>query len=189
MKEAPSRLRQPLLDAAFDYLSEDNLGDPQQWIGRIALLPEASRAKGVESVARAWAQQNPEESVAWCSSLPAGEARSAAVGAISATWATKDPGGAGEWVGSMSAGPERDRGAESLAGALAEARPEESWAWIQSIADPGERTRAVTRAAATLARRNPTGARQWINTGPFTPEERAQIQAGVDLANRAPHRY
>ena len=57
--QVPERLRQPLVEEAFNCLSADSLGDPQRWIGRLSLLPEASRAKGVESIARAWAMQTP----------------------------------------------------------------------------------------------------------------------------------
>src|SRR2546423_450407 len=118
-EQAPERLRQPLIDAAFHFLVADNLDDPHAWIARVSKMPEGSRANGMERIARAWAQQMPEEAVAWAESLPSGEVRNGAAAAIAASWAAKDPQGAAEWVTSMPAGPERDRSAGSLVTALA----------------------------------------------------------------------
>ena len=182
--EVPERLRQPLVEQAFDCLSADYLDDPQRWIARLALLPEASRAKGIESIARAWAAQTPEEAVGWAASLSAGEARNAAVAAIAATWAARDAHGAAEWVAAMQAGAERDRGAESLALAIAERFPREAWDWAVSIGDSGGRNRAAAQAVKMMAALDPATARQWIETGPFTAEARAELQSALPRPNR-----
>jgi len=186
-EQAPQRLRQPLLEAAFTYLRGDEMPDPQTWIARIALLPEASRAKGLESVARAWAQQSPEEAIGWVSSL-AEDTRSGAVAAIASTWAGKDVRGAAEWVAAMPSGLERDRSAGSLVLAMAERYPHEAWDWALSIDDATERARAATHAAKTMAARDPALARQWIDTAPFTPEAKADLQAALEQPSRPPAR-
>src|SRR5678816_843061 len=56
--QAPDRLRQPLLEAAFEYLHSDTGGDLRQWINRVPQLPEAKRAEGIQSIARAMAEQS-----------------------------------------------------------------------------------------------------------------------------------
>jgi hypothetical protein len=186
LEQAPERLRQPLIDAAFNLLRADNLDDPQRWIARLSLLPEASRPRGIESIARAWAGQTPEEAVGWVGSLAPGETRNGALAAIASTWASKDANGAAEWVAAMVPGAERDRSARSLVFAVAERFPYEAWAWALSIGDTGERARALTQAAKMMAARDPATARQWIETGPFTPEIRAELQSALDRTRQSP---
>ena len=186
LEQAPERLQQPMIDAAFNFLSADTMDDPQRWITRLSLLSEASRARGTESIARAWAGQTPEEAVGWVGSLAPGETRNGALAAIASTWASKDANGAAEWVASMVPGAERDRSARSLVFAVAERFPHEAWEWALSIGDTGERARALTYAAKTMAARDPATARQWIETGPFTPEIRAELQSALDRTRQSP---
>src|SRR5215470_8636070 len=109
MRDAPDRLRQPLVQAAFNYLTSDSFADPQQWISRLSLLPEDSRPKAISQIAMAWALQTPEAAVGWVESLPSGEARNGAAAGIVSGWANKDAQGAAEWVTEMPPGAERDR--------------------------------------------------------------------------------
>jgi RNA polymerase sigma factor (sigma-70 family) len=177
LHDAPDRLRQPLVEAAFNGLSGDSLADPQQWISRLSLLPEDSRPKAISQIATAWAMQTPEAAVGWVESLPSGEARNGAAAGLVSGWASKDPQGAADWVTEMGPGPQRDRSAQSLVMALAEKYPRDAWDWALSIADPNTRTDSATQAVRIVAARDPATARQWIETGPFTPETRAALQA------------
>ena len=186
LEQAPERLRQPLIEAAFNFLRADSIADPQRWIARLSLLPEASRARGTESIAHAWAEQTPEAAIVWVSSLAPGETRNGALAAIASTWAAKDAHGAAEWVAAMAPGAERDCSAGSLVLAIAETFPLEAWDWALSIGDMGERTRAATHAAKTMAARDPATARQWIETGPFTPEVKAQLQSALERTSQSP---
>jgi hypothetical protein len=186
LEQAPERFRQPLIDAAFGYLNSETMTDPQPWIDRLTKLPAAARAKATESIARGWAEQTPEEAIAWTATLPAGEARNRAAAAIASKWAAKDAPGAGAWITAMPPGAERDRAAGSFAVAIAEQFPWEAWDWALSIEDAGERTRAATQAAKTMAARDPAAVRQWIETGPFAPEVKAEIQSAVERASRSP---
>ena len=188
LAQAPGGLRQPLISAAFNLLCADNLDDPQRWITRLSLLSEASRVRGTESIARAWAGQTPEEAAGWVASLAPGETRNGALAAIATTWAAKDAYGAAEWVASMAPGAERDRSAGSLVFAVAERFPHEAWEWALSIGDTGERTRALTQAAKMMAARDPATARQWIETGPVTPEIRAELQSALERTSQSPGR-
>jgi RNA polymerase sigma factor (sigma-70 family) len=184
-KQAPERLRQPLLDAAYEFLNAGNLDDPQRWVDRLSLLPEGSRTRGIESIARAWAQQSPEEAFGWASSLTPGAARNGAVGAIATTWAKQDAYGAADWVASLPPGEERDHSAGSLVFAVAEKFPREAWEWALSIGDDLERSRAAAHAAQMMAARDLAMARQWVQTGPFAPEVRTQLQADLERRSRS----
>jgi RNA polymerase sigma factor (sigma-70 family) len=179
MRDAPDRLRQPLVQAAFNGLNADSFADSQLWISRLSLLPEDSRPKAISQIAMAWALQTPEAAVGWVESLPSGEARNGAAAGIVSGWANKDAQGAAEWVTEMPPGAERDRSAQSLVMALAEKYPREAWDWALSIGDPNTRTDSATHAVRTMAARDPATARQWIETGPFTPEIRQALQAGL----------
>lgn len=186
LQQAPERLRQPLIDAAFKFLSADNLDDPQRWMARLSLLPEASRARGAESIARAWAQQTPEEAIGWANSLAAGETRNGAVAAVASTWAKKDPYGAADWVASLPPGAERDHSAGSLVLAVAERFPREAWEWALSISDDLERSRAAAHAAKMMAARDPATARQWIETGPFSADLKVKLQSDFGVKSQSP---
>lgn len=185
LEQAPERMRQPLIDAAFGYLNPTTMTDPQPWIARLPQLPEASRARATESIARAWAQQAPEEAIGWVAALGPGETRTGAVAAIASGWAKQDAAGAAGWIAAMTPGIERDRSAESLVLEMAEKYPREAWEWALSINDGSERSRAATHAAKTMAARDPATARQWIETGPFTPEVKAELRAAVASASQS----
>ena len=153
-EQAPARLRQPLVEAAFNQsLNGSSLDDPQKWIARLSLLPEASRPKAIDSLARAWGQQTPEEALGWAATLPPGDTQNGAMAALTSGWAAKDAPAATEWVASLPAGTERDRSAEAFATAAAQTFPREAWDWALSIGDSagsgqGDRpTRPGSRAA------------------------------------------
>jgi hypothetical protein len=168
------------MEVAFDYLHSDTLGDPRQWIDRLPKLPEAKRLEGIQSIARAWAEDSPEEAVRWAATLPEGNAREGAVANIASAWAARDSQGASAWVASMSAGPERDHSAQLLAIAIAERSPREAWDWAVSIKDESGRINAATHAARAMAMRDSTTARQWIENGPFTSEAKVTLQAALN---------
>jgi len=185
-EQASERLRPALVDAAFNRcLGGSSLGDPQKWIARLSLLPEDSRPKATESLARAWAQQTPEEAVNWAASLPPGDTQNAAMAAIASAWAAKDAHGAAGWVASLPAGAQRDRSAESFASALAGTFPREAWNWATSIGDSAGRLRAATETIKTMAARDPATARQWIEAGPFSLEAKLELQSAVEKAGKA----
>ena len=177
-EQAPERMKQPLLESAFGFLREETLSDPQTWVARLAGLPEASRVRGAESIARAWASQTPEETVGWIKTLSAGDVRDSAVTATISSWAAKDTRGAGEWISTL-AGAERDRGAGILALAMLEKEPREAMNWITSIAEDTARAQAVAQTARSIAVRDPAQARQWIETAPISPEQKAQLQSSI----------
>ncbi len=187
LEQAPNRLKQPLLQAAFQALasrnSQDLVGDPQQWVSRLAQLPDSARAMGTLSLAHAWADRSPEEAVAWATGLPAGEARNGAVAAIADAWAAKDARSAAEWVASLQPGADRDRGAEAVVRAVASTSPREAWDWALSIQDPPGRDRAAAQVAKTMALRDPDTARQWIETGPFSAQTKVELQAALAQAS------
>ena len=181
-RQAPEGLRLPLVERAFDYLSADTLDDPQRWIARLSLLPETRRARGIESIARAWTEQSPEEATGWVASLPPGDARNASVSVIASTWASQDAQGAAEWVATLPPGSERDRGATALVSAISEQYPREAWDWALSISETSERARAATAAAKAMAIRDPAGARQLLEAAPLAPELKAQVQLELEKA-------
>ena len=175
MKQAPERLQQPLVEQAFDSLYGGYMDDPARWISRLSLLPESSRPRATEELARAWAQQTPEEAAAWEASLPSGDGRNRAAGSIASEWGRQDPLGAGEWVLSLPAGTERDQAAAGMVLALANQTPQQAWHWAMSIGDDLQRKEAAARAANAMAQRDPAQARQWIDASPFTAETKADL--------------
>jgi RNA polymerase sigma factor (sigma-70 family) len=184
LEQAPERMRQPLIESAFEYLRPDTLEDPRTWVARLPFLPEGARARGIQALVGAWAERSPEETGAWVSTLPPGESRDTALGSVTSAWATKDPAAASAWVNSLSAGADRDRGAQALAFAFADNRPQEAWDWAVSIRDEERRTIAAKRAVLAVAQRDPTMAQQWIESSALDQETKAKLQSALELATR-----
>lgn len=189
LPEVPDRLRQPFIEQAFASLSADNLGDAQQWISRLGLLPQSSQPQAISFVAGAWTQQNPEEASAWVASLAPGDAQTRAAGTVASTWASKDAASAAQWMSSLPPGKERDVAANSWVMAAAQQFPRQAWDWAVSISDETERDAAAAKAANAIAARDPATARQLIDVGPFTPEMKAQLQASLVKGNGQPNTH
>jgi RNA polymerase sigma factor (sigma-70 family) len=178
MDNAPERLREPLVEAAFELLSADYIGNPQKWVSRLSLLPESAQLKSTKSLAQAWAGQSPDDAANWVMSL-ASATRSGPIDSLVSAWARKDADGATGWVAGLAPGTDRDNGALALTSAFADAHPREAWDWALSISDDTLRNRAATLALKPMYNRDPTTARQWIDAGNFTPEARAQLLASI----------
>ena len=182
---APERLRPALCEEAFNSLTANTMDDPQRWVDRIPQLPEASRDRGIEAVARAWSQVRPEEAALWASSLPASDARGNAMAAAASNWAAQDAHGAAEWLSGLTPGPERDRSAQSFVNVVADKYPRDAWDWALSIDDPQSRAAAATHVAKLVAARDPSTALQWVDSGPLTPETKAAIHASIEKTSNA----
>jgi RNA polymerase sigma factor (sigma-70 family) len=65
IKDAPDRLRMPLIEYAFKNLHPNFMTDPQTWIARVAQLPETSQPRALERIAQSWTLQTPGEAAAW----------------------------------------------------------------------------------------------------------------------------
>jgi RNA polymerase sigma factor (sigma-70 family) len=180
LAQAPERLRQPLIEAAFKYVGNLSLADPQTWVARLPLLPESSRVTGVESIARAWANQTPQEAVRWATSLTSEDARQVAEAAIVSAWAAKDATGAASWVASQSPGPDRDRTTSSLVVAIVDRYPREAWEWALGISDAIQRSAMANFVARGVAAHDPETARRWIESGPFPADAKKLMQAALE---------
>ena len=180
LEHAPERMRQPLIENAFNHLREDTLNDPQLWTARLPLISENSQGGAAGKLAGAWAAQAPEEAIGWVNTMPAGATREEAMNAALTIWAAKDVRSAAEWAATLPAGPERDRGAGTLALAMLEKTPREALEWVMAIGDATQRQRIALQAAQTMAARNPAAARQWIEAAPFTPGLKAHLQSSIE---------
>ena len=184
LKSAPQRLQQPLVESAFSHLNSETLADPQRWTALLSQLPDTSRVRSAEALARAWADQAPADAISWAASMPAGEVRVEAVAVIASTWAAKDSPAASVWIATMPAGAERDSSAQSLVFSMAEEFPREAWEWAMSISDAEGRTRAATHAAKMMAARDSVTARAWIENGPFTLQAKTAIQSALETTTQ-----
>src|ERR1051326_2007951 len=179
LSTAPTRLRTPLIENAFNLLRGDDLSDPQLWVERLPLLPDSQRAHGTEMIAKAWAEQSPPDAIGWVNSLSQGDNQNGAAAAVVSGWAAKDVHGAADWVASISPGAERDGAADALVRAAAQQYPREAWDWAVSINDPITRQRAASFVAQLTAARDPAMVRQWIDSAPFSADEKSQLQAAL----------
>lgn len=179
--QAPDFLRPELMKAAFQSLGGDNLNNPRAWIDKLNLLPEDARGMGVGSIARAWAEQSPEEAVNWVAQLPAGETRDTAVESIVLKWAERDPDNAAAWVKQMPPGADRDRNTRAFISATVERNPQLAWQWALTISEPNERNNIAKVVAKVMTERDPGTAREWVESGPFNPETRNDLLQSMQL--------
>jgi hypothetical protein len=179
LSAAPARMRTPLVESAFNLLRADDFSDPYTWVSRLPLLPDEQREHGIETLARAWGHQAPQDAIAWVRSLPPGNTQLAAVAATVSGWAANDVHGATDWVGSIAPGIERDLSAEALVRAVAQQYPRQAWDWATGIQDTVTRQETTSFAAQMIAARDPATARQWIDSSPLSPDEKLQLQAAL----------
>ncbi|HEX7860913.1 MAG TPA: sigma-70 family RNA polymerase sigma factor [Verrucomicrobiae bacterium] len=190
MKDAPPFLREPLVQAAFESLSAETIGDPRAWIDRLAQLPEKSREMGLGSIARAWAGQSPEEAIRWVATQPSPDTRSQLLSDVISTWAYKDATSATDFVSSLPEGTERNRGTHSLVGALTEWNPQEAWRLALTINDPQQQKLALTGVITSRAMlRDPATARQWLESAPLDAQTKANLEARINSPANFPHAH
>jgi RNA polymerase sigma factor (sigma-70 family) len=180
MQDAPANMREPLLQAAFENIGSENMGDPHLWIERLAQMPESQRDSGMRSIARAWAGKSPEEAIGWLATQPPTDSRTQALGEAVQAWAHKDPSSAANYITALPHGTERDRGTHSLVQALGERHPHEAWQWAQAITDESLRKSALSSVIARTIDRDPRTARHWLETEPLSPEIKAQFEARLN---------
>ncbi|HKQ40449.1 MAG TPA: sigma-70 family RNA polymerase sigma factor [Verrucomicrobiae bacterium] len=185
LAEAPDRLRPALCEEAFNSLTSSTMDDPQRWIARLPQLPEASRARGIEAIARAWSQQRPDEAAQWAVSLPPSDARESAMAAAISNWGAQDAHSAAEWLASLAPGPERDRSAQSFVSVVANKYPSDAWQWALSIEDPQARAAAATTVANAVAARDPATALQWVDSGALPPETKNALHSSIEATSKA----
>jgi RNA polymerase sigma factor (sigma-70 family) len=172
--DAPPRVRQELLNNAFDVLQQDSMNDPKTWAARLQLLPLERQASGAQALARSWAVQDPENTIAWANSLK-GDSRMPALTTAASTWAANDPAGAARWVSSLNDGLEKDAFTATLVVSISDRHPSEAWEWAVTIQDPTIRGQAANRAALSFAKQNPVAARQSIEGSNLPPEMKSQL--------------
>jgi hypothetical protein len=102
---------------------------------------------------------------------------------IASIWAHDDAPDAAAWVATLPAGPERDRSAQALVLAMAQRYPQEAWDWAITISDATEREDAAVTAIRAMAARDPATARQLIQSGPFSDQTKAGLQASVNASS------
>ena len=180
LARAPERLAQPLIEVAFKYLSGENIDDPQKWSDWLPQTPADQRARLTAQLASAWAQQTPEEALAWVSALPAGDARSTAVSAAARAWIDKDSYGASEWITSLLPGPDKDSASASLVRVIAADSPAEAWQWALSMSDPSARKNTAVNTLDLMQKSDPVTARQWLEAASFTAEEKTEMRTELD---------
>ncbi len=184
MEQAPERLRQPLLMAAFNSLGGENVVNPQKWLERVTQAPEEQRVALSARVAAAWTGQVPEDAAAWVVALPAGETRAAALTSVANVWSNKDPYGASEWITSLPAGSEKDSAASSLVRAIAKDSPADAWQWALAITDPATRDSNLILTLEAVQKHDPAAARQWMEASPLPSETKDRLRATLDAAGK-----
>ncbi len=179
LEASPQRVRQVILQKAFELLTSETLGEPRRWMALLPQLPPASQARAAGALAQAWAAQAPADAIRWADSLPAGSGRTEAVAGIAAAWTATDPASASVWIEAMAPGEGRDRCAQSLISAIAQDYPREAWEWAMSIGEPERRLAAASEAADAMATRDPVATRAWIENSLLASDQKVAIQSAL----------
>ena len=176
LEKSPAKLRPYLLQAAFNYGSEQFATDPQRWLQRVDELPEDRRLNAMTSVARGWASADPEAALEWATALPKADQRQQVILSAVGSWAQADPQSAAAWADSLPAGESRDGAAQALAYALNVQQPETAWAWALNIGDKGQRMSAIQTVYRTMRNKDAAMADQWLQSASLSPDEIKVLQ-------------
>jgi hypothetical protein len=185
LEKSPSKLRPYLLQAAFNYGSEQFATDPQLWLKRANELPEDRRLNAMASVASGWASADPEGALAWATALPDTGQRHQVILSAVGSWAQADPQSAAAWADSLPAGESRDGAAQALVYALNTRQPETAWAWALNIGDKGQRMSAIQTVYQTMRSKDAAIAEQMLQGASLSPDEMKVLQ---NLPRQAPVR-
>jgi hypothetical protein len=111
-------------------------------------------------VARAMAEDDPREALAWISTLPKGEQRNGLLNTLD-IWARKSPVDAGVYIAQMPAGTDQQTAARQYAERRAESDPADALNWLAQLGNESARKYATIGVAAGWARRDPSAATKW----------------------------
>ena len=161
-------MRDPV--AASDYLAEN--------AASFGFL-DAHQRSIAATVARAWAQSDPEAAAEWALSQPV-ELRGDALGAVVRNIAGYDPEAATEILNRLPEGFERTELIESMVASLAESNPDAMAAWSLALPGDSERTTATALAVESWSNQDPESAAQWVSALPKGPVRDAAIASLIN---------
>ena len=161
-------MRDPV--AASDYLAEN--------AASFGFL-DAHQRSIAATVARAWAQSDPEAAAEWALSQPV-ELRGDALGAVVRNIAASDTEAATEILNRLPEGFERTELLESMVASLAESNPDAMAAWSLALPGDAERTKATALAVEFWSNQDPESAAQWVSALPKGPVRDAAIASLIN---------
>ncbi len=182
--EPQSRARGRMVDTLVSQLiSQKGLQAARD--AAMGMTDEALRNGMIRQLAGRMASDDPQKTVAWLSSLPAGETKNSALADAVAQWAQKDAVAAAAYMTTLPAGLETDEPRARFARSVVRTDPAGALAWSASITDPEARARSLTDVVGSWMRRDADAAKQWVATSTLPEETKTQILAAT-AAPRGP---
>jgi hypothetical protein len=127
------------------------------------------------------ADEDPQATAAWVTSLPTGEGRQRALGQLIEQWSDKDPIAAATFLTRFPPSLETDDSRTRLADNIQRKDPEGALAWAGTISEEQNRTRTMSDILRNWFRRDPDAAGKWMLQDTQVPEavkQRFPVQAG-----------
>lgn len=120
-------------------------------------MPAGSNERGNEilTVAKAWAETDPENAVAWLESLNDLAGTQSAWGGTLQAWAERDPQAAAGWLEGKPFDERTQTAAWAIAEQWADNDPHKALHWASSLSDPELRREALKRSAFQWGRNDP----------------------------------
>jgi hypothetical protein len=135
--------------------------------------PANSLIKAAKSIAEAYFMEDGKAALAWATTLPQEDARTAAVAEVAAQWVESDVGGASEWIQTLPKGRPRDEAVDSLVRKIAPSDPEAAFRWAVTVQDEASRESLLKAAVRSWRKSDPAGAVAAINAAPWSDADKA----------------
>ena len=201
----PGNAQDRMLQQAFAHLVRRQPDEAARLLP--TLPPGDAQTLIVSDVARALAERNLAEALAWSNGLTIDFTRWLALGSVLGVWAQRDPAAAARHVLELPPGPTldylagqfvihlaarppeaiawadslppsaRDAAFVTLASAWAQTAPAEAVAWAGGLPAEPTRTNAIAAAHAVWRALDPAAARQWLDAAGLPPAIRSRILA------------
>ncbi len=172
-----SSFRKRVLLAGFGRLDESV--DAGAWIERLDQLDHEQRPLAVQSLARGWAAQDPQATIAWAEELPPDQ-KNVAVRGLVEGWASGDSYEASEWISTLEEGEIRDLAVVGLVSVIADEDPGAGAKWAATVTSDDHRHSAVTSLIHRVMAKDPETAQRILDDAVVTDDQRGGLQKAID---------
>lgn len=164
-------LRSGAYAATAEAIGAKNVSEAAQWLAETGDVDALNRV--AEDLASDWYREDPEQSAAWVSTLPAAAMSEAAEGIVS-NIVQDSPVEAAQWLSEVAnSNPEAnfDSSIRELVSRSAREDPELAAVWIGGLSNQNTQTRFYQRVLGDWRRREPAAAEAWVQNNSNTLPE------------------
>ena len=127
------------------------------------------------TIARNWAQHDPNAAAEWAMSLSSEDERVRAYKSLANQWAQYDPAALSQWIDELPSGNPRDQATKSLVRNVSNVDPASAIEWAETIDDGRLRFESIRNTISQWKNSDPEMAREAAQAANITDDQRAQL--------------